>query len=46
MLYTIGVGFTKAKYFQFAEFILATGNHSNLCCPDVKTDNNGLFVDS
>src|SRR6266404_4298564 len=44
MLHTVAIGTAKSKYFQFAEFILSPGNHCNLGCSDVKTDNNGLFV--
>src|SRR5258707_47973 len=41
MFNAIGVGFTKTKYLKLAEFVLTTGNYSNLSCPNVKTDDNG-----
>ena len=44
MLYTVAVGTAKSKNLQLAEFIFSSGNHCNLGCSDVKTDNNGLFV--
>src|SRR5687767_8078751 len=44
MLNTTGIGFSEPKYFEFAEFILATGNYSDFGCSNVEADNNGLFV--
>src|SRR3954463_12473786 len=43
MLYTVAVGTAKPKDLQLAKFIFSPGNHCNLGCSDVKTDNNGLF---
>src|SRR4030095_805762 len=43
VLNTIGISLAKSKYFQFSEFIFPSGNDSNLGCPNVKTNDNGLF---
>jgi hypothetical protein len=39
MLNTITIGTAKAEYFQFAVFVLPTGNGGYFSCSDVQTNN-------
>src|SRR5204863_9446597 len=32
VLYSVGIGFSKTKDFELAEFVLTTGDHSDLGC--------------
>src|SRR4051812_41004555 len=44
MLYTVTVGAAKAQNFELAVFVFTPGDGSDLCCANVETYDNGLFV--
>ena len=44
MLHTITLGKTKAKYFQFAVFVLSTGDRCYFSSSNIKTNNDRWFI--